>query len=287
MDGLVEYESSGPVINSENFIQYLKGLRFTESGSYMGGRRENFAKAIDVGDVISDAISQMYTTPKFDQETGEMLEQGRLVYVDIETGEIKTTSPTYGSPSEVDLRKMKQEVLNMGGSSILEMHDHPGYGGLFTPPDYFSIIFGNSKRMIRGINGIVILCPGMQIMALATDETPIIDDPYKVNEYITSKMANILEQEEQAVNEGLADLQTEVNIRGQVQLLGQVLSQAGHGDTADKALQVANARVDAATKEAYDKHYRVDNTLLVNLANELRVKLYFSTDTRNFKEFSA
>ena len=133
----------------------------------------------------------------------------------------------------------------------------------------------------------MILCPGMQVMALATDETPIYDDPHKAKEFVTTKMAEILAQEDRAVNEGISDLQKEVDYRGQVELVGQVFSRFGHEDIGEKALQEANARVEAAMKEAHDKHYRVDNTLLVNLANQLRVKLYFSTDTRNFKEFSA
>lgn len=287
MDSQVEFGQPRQVINTENLIRYLQGFRTTESGEYMGGRMEDFARSIDVGTFISHTISEMYAAPRFNEAGNEQLEQGKIVYAEINTNQIKATSSAYGTANEINFLPLKQEVATNRGVGVLEIHDHPGYGGLFTPPDYISMIFGNTRKKLRAINGIMILCPGMQVMALATDETPIFDYPLKANEFVNTRMVDIRGQEEQAIKEDLADLQTEVNNRASIELIGHVLTQAGRGDIVGQALQVANKRVDAAIKESFDKHYRVDNTLLVSLANELRVKLYFSTDMRNFKEFSA
>jgi hypothetical protein len=260
-----------PPIDSKNFIGYLRGMRKTGDGRAMYGEREDFAKVIDVGEVISEAINQLNTTPKFDEDSGRQLEQAVMVFWDVGNNKVGITNSVYGSADEVDPNPLRKEMLERGGFSMLEIHDHPD-GGLLSPDDYFDLLIGNAEKNIRASMGVVILCPNMQVLALATVDTPIYNRQEDAIKFINAKTDEINRQTKRSFIDGL----NEVTAYSR----GNKISQYDQTSKQNMDLQTA-------ILETSGKPEREINAQLLALAYELNLKLYFSTDKRTFKEFSA
>jgi len=303
MDDRAENSPRKVIINSDNFIWYLTGGQVTSSGDLFSGNKEDFAKSIDVGPIISGAISDIYATPKFNESEHTQLEQARIVYFDMDTDQVRVTAPEYGTTDAVNMGSLRREVIADHNFPLLEIHDHTN-GGLFTPPDFISLIIGNSQTGVRFGQGIMILCGDLQVMGLATKETPLFDQSDKAVELVQAQMAEVKSILGQTINQGIANLEHKLSEKlfaeGE-EYLFKKMSETVNGRLNAEAkkklddliisstnkLQETSDRVQVAKADALNKPHQVANSLLVSFANLMGVKLYSSTDRRNFKEFSA
>jgi len=189
MDSNTEMVEMGRAkVDSNNFVRYLQGFSTTESGQALEGRKEDFVSEIDLGEKITGIIDRMAETQKV-----KSVEQGKVVYVTIKTGEIGETNTVTGSELGVDLKPALMEAINNGGIPIMVVHSHPNEY-MFTPKDYLTLVSGNEPKSIRITRAEVILLPdNSQVMAVATSETPIFSSPEEAKKYLANRDAELEE----------------------------------------------------------------------------------------------
>jgi len=187
MDSNTEMVQMGRAkVDSNNFVRYLQGFSTTESGQALEGRKEDFVSEIDLGEKITGIIDRMAETQKVNS-----VEQGKVVYVTIKTGEIGETNTVTGSELGVDLKPALMEAINNGGIPIMVVHSHPNKY-MFTPKDYLTLVSGN--KSIRITRAEVVLLPDdSQVMAVATSETPIFSSPEEAEKYLANRDAELEE----------------------------------------------------------------------------------------------
>jgi len=183
MDSHAEMVEMGRAkVDSKNIGRYLQGFNTTESGQALEGRKGDFAREIDLGEKMTGIIDRMVETPK--EQSGE---QGKVIYSIIKTGEIGETNMVTGSELEVDLKPALMEAINNGGLPLIVTHDHPN-GYMFTPKDYLPLVSGDKSKSIRMTRAAVVLLPDKsQVMAVATNETPIYSSPEEAEKYLAGQ----------------------------------------------------------------------------------------------------
>ncbi len=249
-----EYDKSVTRINSENIFRYLQGFKTTSSGEQMFGRREEFAKVIDLGPVVSDSIKYMYDNPKYmfnQQGLSVPVEQLRVIYFvygHLGSSEIRSTDISYGTEDSVVMKPSLDQAIQNNGIPIIQIHTHPN-DFMFTPDDYLFLIWGTSETSFRMLQSVIVACPGLQVMALATNETPIYES--------VKDASNYLDKIKIAFNDNLRE---------------EVSNSISRG--------IGNS-------EALNGYARRINSMQVELTRELGLKMYTSNNMRIFKEFTA
>jgi hypothetical protein len=93
------------------------------------------------------------------------------VYMDIQDGGLKTSKPKFGEfgSTIVDFT----EIIREGNMPLIAAHTHPR-DALPSPEDYTPLIknvFDNGKSLTKEI---LVICPHIQIAAIASPQTPIL-----------------------------------------------------------------------------------------------------------------
>lgn len=227
----------------------------------------------------------------------------KTVYYDIKTDSVGITDIVRG-----DLSSARSSLIDAFGDDkfpIMEMHTHPNKS-LPSIIDYQFMLLGNPEARIRGVKAIAVLCPQMQILALATDETPMLapdqlhqllserGEPNRQYEGTEGKYLKTLESRWKRVfNFMMASFK-----RNEEQIFEQFkkdidrINQGLEPEENDKESEDKFARVSAKAERIGEKafhkysHY-LDKTfarIRLQFARDMGIKLYTSTDFRNFVE---
>jgi len=195
---------------------------------------------------------------------------------------------------------------------VVEVHTHPD-NALFSPVDYTSMLssLANGQRFYRG--GIV-LCPDVQILALATRQTPLYsyeeavsltkrwtDEIYTtqdrslkklketyhaISQYGTGYMNTLAEEiapqlaELEAMQERFKLSEDEVK-KAVIAIIYQNRPTIDHDDAWHGRI------LSRARRKLNDESSRLNNELLIKLARDLNVRLYISDNLTDFVAFSA
>lgn len=139
------------------------------------------------------------------KDTHQVAKSERAVglYLDTSTMEIKYTKVKIGDHSNVEDPRIGFEARN--NIMFLEIHTHL-LPSLPSPVDYGPLLIDRgSARFCRGI---VVLCPGVQVMAVATNQTPKYSDPIefvaKVKELSQNELLQEISEQFIAILKGLS-----------------------------------------------------------------------------------
>ncbi|KKU62412.1 MAG: hypothetical protein UX87_C0049G0013 [Candidatus Amesbacteria bacterium GW2011_GWA1_47_16] len=320
-------------ISPKNFVYYLAGVSETGEGRLVG-RKEDFDKEFDAGETISQTIKEMYSSKRTGEGMGEdtdnriarlktaleeimpgvgkifetskqgevELEQARVIIINTDTQMLGATEPVYGMGAEVNLMETLDKVPTGNSLPLIIVHTHP-QDQLFSFDDYFPMLIGEPETGRRFFRGIMVLTPEMQVMAVATSDTPIFWNAKEAEQFILAHNTEFEEMKIANVKEKLKQLD-EIGLKKNfLQTLEAV--KAMEFDTDDATKQQLNAMVkkiqnkevetlpelesqsQLISREGANMQGWLTNSSLVRFANMMQVKLYSSTDTRNFREFSA
>lgn len=233
-------------------------------------------------------------------EKNVTVEQARVIYVDIDTGNLGATSSTFGYGYETDVSPAFQEAITNNGLPLIIIHTHPK-DVLFSPEDYSGMMVkvnadNDSARLMNA--AIVLLPDGMQLMALATKDTPMLEQE-EVQGLLVAE-----NEESQSKKTGLLtkslDLLNQISERKRIITgVSQIRELVGskYASVVDESAKQFNIQpgeleqLENMTKKveenALNSRAKTNNTELVAFAKKIGVKLYFSQDMRTFKEFSA
>lgn len=180
-----------------------------------------------------------------------------VVYFDKNRAEYLIGGLSFGGFGEVKGRL--DEFYTEDTFPMMTIHTHP-INSLPSLDDYGPLVNKIAEPNIREINSGLIICPNVQVLYLATPETPFLSD----KEY-ERKLREFGEES----NNGEGSLKSW------------------------KGLSVDEIREDiertkgelAINPDAYN-FWRLNNTLLLQAAREWRIRLYASIDKQNFIVFS-
>jgi hypothetical protein len=315
-------------ISTNNIVDYLIGKKSAPDG-LLRGDLVDFEKLIEMPEEIHQTIKEMYEQKREavsgigvltmqrrtaytsqinallpgiedkilkQNEKSVAVEQARVVFIGGD-GNISSTSSEYGYGEEVDLGVPFQETRQKNGLPIVAIHTHPKDAN-FSFPDYKPLILGNSHENMRLVNSMIVLCPDIQIMAVATKDTPILSNK-GADELIMGKLDENQKKDLTIMGQMIETLQSLSARKQIVDTLGMLKQMAGekYPDVVDKALkehdvqegesEKIQAEMKRVSKDTTDKGPQSLNADLIAFSSEMNVKLYFSQDMRTFKEFSA
>lgn len=319
-------------IGSKNFVGYLLGKKESDEGELMRGDLDDFEKEIEIPEEIHQAIKEMYEEKREGQmmgpvhrarqaETASQLEeyipgitnyldksseqsvtaeQVRVVYTDMDTQKIAVTSSTFGYGYEADVTPAFQEAIEKNGLPLIIVHTHPK-DILFSPEDYSGMMIkvttgNNSARLMNA--AIVLLPDGMQLMAVATKDTPMLEQN-EVQQLLTTENEESQSKKMRLLTKSL-DLLSQISERKRIiigvnqikELVGEkyaavVDEQAKQFKIQPGELEQLEDIAKQVEAEALNSRAKTNNTELVAFAKRMEIKLYFSQDMRIFKEFTA
>jgi hypothetical protein len=138
---------------------------------------------------------------------------------------------------------------------------------MFSADDYLPLLSSPYSGLdVRFHRGMMVLCPNIQVFAFATAETPLFSN----NEALERFLAECQQQL------GMDNLDKAAEMFVLLQRLLQVQAEIGGSQESDESVYKVRSALEHKL-----------NTILVGLSRMLRVKCYFSTDTRHFTEWSA
>ena len=239
-------------------------------------------------------------------------ERSATVFYDETAGELGLTEVRFGEA----FKGTYELVINSDDGPVRHrlfvMHTHP-FDSLPSTIDYQPVLFGDPEIGHRFAPGIIVLCPDMQILALATGETPILspdvvtqyvrsfelndisdkDATYQSYEQVAQAAASIQQVHEDAIRrsaERYALMTNRVNSgRLDAKTAARILKRRLQREQA-RAEREGTALTDKAGKHLANAHTtenRYINSLNIAFARSIGVKLYVSSDMENFDEFSA
>lgn len=234
-------------------------------------------------------------------------ERYRSIYCGKDDDIIRVTPITHGSYAAVVSDTI--EVYSRGDEPLFEIHTHP-INSLFSDSDYQRMIMNVTKAgVFRLVKGAIVVCPDIQVMALAAPETIFltIDDKDRFiarhnldNSPLGQRLVEINRMIMEAINRPFflhmqlySDLLKELYedekyyTRGlyskeEFEVIEQKLSDL-KARTLEEAWEKTNLEVDGYL----DERRRTGNQIELEIAREVNPKLYIATDFRHFTAFSA
>ncbi len=295
---------------------FLRELHTTEQLGYVHPQetRERFA-SFDLQSIKHPGIREIERQRReswqafVDKQEPE--ERFRSIYRHSDDGIIYVTPPVHQAYASGIVDTL--DLYAAGHDPLFEVHTHP-INALFSAADYQRMIMSLSGTgQFRIARGAIVLCPDIQIMALVTPET-IHLNPEQLGKFMDRYDINKSEEGLKIgeITEGLvkiADLpftrRMKMLVETQKRILGEeeyfmrgLYAEAEFKAAIDKAVD-SHSRNLAAFDENYSKNHdnEIDALLLERrklyylvewqIAREVRPKLYFATDFRHFKEFTA
>lgn len=171
-------------ISQEKILKHLQG---TEP---LKGRPEDFPTTLDLG-ILEGEIRGLREQhiegfAHTEDDRKRLLEEGhdpewvnrkvaeaevaRTIYFDRQTGKVEYFDSTDHHESSVSVRS---DGRLLGNAPLLDLHTHPAES-LPSIQDFFPLIEGLPELQRRVHRGIMILNPDTQVLALATDATPLL-----------------------------------------------------------------------------------------------------------------
>ena len=230
-------------------------------------------------------------------------ERGIVVFMDSLTQEISTTDIAHGEYCSVYLDS-PYALISSGKLPLMRQHTHPD-DALFSPTDYFNLIT-NYDGNGRGIKAEMVLCPNLQVLALATDKTILL--PSGEARRLIGDWESIPQGESDAEGKAIASAmeQLEIEVRRNhkedlesIVNLTQTLTRGIPPSRKERrrlerekeeiltAAQSRARRFEQALAELINKETAFGNTKLLEFARMINVALYISTNTVDFYRFSA
>lgn len=335
------------LINSDNFLAYLVGegdFAYAENGRFRFSKKLRLPyltsslielfESTQPGNVFSDQDREAssktdFTETSFETEQAKeayrkltteledfahmqaVVERSRTVYLDYNDNQFRVSPITH---HRFDAGKVDTiDIWNQGNLPLMEIHTHPD-NTLLSPVDYWRIlgrVFSDSPEGL--IRSAILICPDIQILAVATNETQLIE-PSMFDERI-GRALKFIPQENQRLESlrarFLAAHQASMNLlvkryEASHQNIIQIDKMYAKGllteeetnrlleENHQQAIretrygQERSARVmGRANNHLWDYNNYLFNFYLLKFAREMGIKLYASTNFTDFQEFSA
>lgn len=234
-------------------------------------------------------------------------ERAVLTFMDPHTQKIGTTEIRHGEYTSVPgAFNPIDEIIFLGNLPMMIKHTHPD-DVLFSPSDYFPLITKTALYGFgRGIKAHVVLCPNLQVLALATDQTLLLSSDESIrliedwNRIVQCEgdeegktIASAIEQlsidyqrrAEEDLDRAAALTQTLI---GGIPLSRKELKRLGRkAEKKYTASQNKDRRFKHAIEELENSYAAFSNAKLLEFARMINVALYISTNTVDFYKFSA
>lgn len=206
------------------------------------------------------------------------------------------------------------DLLDQDFCPMLLIHTHPSLG-LFSPNDYAYLLAESDMVGKRIVPALLVMSPGFQVLALATPQTPLFTSYDKVNGFIAEKNVSIEEAGGQRKKELKSRRERVVEIfqehlvkaqEGEIRYLERLSKEIESGQISEEELQVMAKEREKIFGSQLNKYYekylrvlqrvsldfwsyveRLINEKLVRCTRDTCVKLYFSTNMKDFLEFAA
>lgn len=261
----------------------------------------DFSK-INSDQATRESMSLLHFENFFSQQS--QVEAGRTVYLDIDTNTINATDIVSGTVTEIELPFFELwEQKKMPG---LLIHTHP-HSQMPSAIDYAPLLKDYLDNHTRIIRGIIVLCPETQILALATDQTPLLPVT-KVDEMVLANqklITNFFDKGSILLSKAVKkDIQKPLtDLSRYLKATTHLLEALGGGTITqeefdfkiseleikhDQALQSKDNQIRERTLRRITPILnRFGNAMLMSFARDAHFKLYSAVDMANFKEFSA
>ncbi len=229
-------------------------------------------------------------------------ERNTIFYYDPDTNTYQICPAVHGDFTSV--QSQLAEVGLSGKTPLIDFHSHP-FDVLPSPIDYASLVL-QSGTSLRFINVTAVLCPSMQILALATPQTPFLsgDEIITLASQLTTDLKSnpettrLQQQEETIITthfRRIGDLlngmsQTLAQTIGGLQEVPSELSlqlQAAYSEQAKPLEQELADNLGPAHLALLNHNEKILNAALIRVARLWHIQLYFSTDRSQFIKFSA
>lgn len=330
-----EHETKSGVVNSANLADYLmQKKQFNECDlsfapvldlSWCTPIMETIYKNIKLKYVLDDeerkkamdGFQILQDTGLIDEESKNILtnrtntqkevERIKSIYYDQIDNSIGSTETEYGGLA--DVASSEEHLQGSGKVVIMTAHTHP-LDRMFSRVDFKPIITPKEDES-RDLNGILVLCPNIQILALASPQTPLLkrEESNRIIEEWEEKIEDdkliLLRKQVSKIalkkDLFLMKVDTEVAKTGE-----SIQKKYDHGDiTGDEGDRLAMEKqqelmrdyttfietwqpeVNAALNEMYDHYLHNLNNMLVEFSRFFNIKLFTSTNRKDFHIFSA
>ena len=311
--GLVPERLLPPHIDLSLYTNVFNNLYANSQGAYVVPeevRQKYFAEIDARGEPTHEVIRMIREQAISDINQQAPGERHVTVYQDEEDDIIKISPITFGKYTNVETDII--DIARQGNNPLFGIHTHPA-NIMFSPQDYLLRLFdsGSGEGLIKGQ---VILCPDIQILAISTEKTPHME--YDDAEELVKRWSDEFKKAPSGRAETLYDRQRKIqqlgeqvflqNFRDSMSSIGDIEKRMNEGEfTEEVALEMAHnerkkhldrlneylkkyRRVHSKTiRNLYDLTNRVSNEILIDFARLINVKLYVSTDRKNFRAFSA
>ncbi len=240
-----------------------------------------------------------------------VVERGRTIYYNPDRQYIGASDITHGQFAKVTSNII--DIIDAGNIPILDAHTHPE-NSFFSIKDFDALLINAYAGNKRLVNGVVVLCPDIQVLALATTQTPVLEP---------EESRGLIKKWDQRWQDEHEDRQTILfnrserveNIAWNTQLTDfikakeyslEIIQKIQRGEISEPEVQ--NLIDDIKTKfelkagqdlakfkrvfgktlaRSLSYFSRTTNGLAVEFARSNNIKLYASTDIQHFKEFTA
>jgi hypothetical protein len=243
-------------------------------------------------------------------------ERSKVIYYDFERRIIWNTETTHGeyATTTVPTYDLFSTLIPGNGEGrklpLLEVHTHPE-NGLFSPKDLLRMVHGSGQ--VRGIRGSVVLCPDIQLLALATAQTPVYPQSH-ISQFLEEWESKIAEQDEhegtkvfeqrritrehydEYMNEIFKEIEgtcwayKELLDKGEITVdqYARFFKREFHKSKNYRERHERVERMEAASKRKRDAFVnRMHDSAHIKMLRELNIKLYSAHDLAYFTEFSA
>ncbi len=317
---LKEAISTSITVNTGNFSSFLIGadmfpyktwdfapqLDLSSLRPAVQALYENSRDVYQLPDEYRASMGQMYkemakvgiTVDSHYLDTKAPGERSSVVYFDLNDSTSKITPPVHG---EFDKGRVATfDVLGAGHLPLLEKHTHP-VDYLPTVEDYTRLLFDIIPGERRLVNGIMVLTPKMQTLALPTADTPRFANLEEVAAFVSDVQGGIekkLHDWNTKHGQRMGDFHIRLNERIAQRVRG-ILEKERSGEFSQEEKEKAVAELHDDVKywsqrvsRSIDVGFRkriehIDNAERVQFARDIEVQLYFSTDMTHFKKFTA
>lgn len=280
--------------NSDNFHEYL--LTSEKPPDLLPGMIDlsfytpRFGEMYDTQNLVAEwedlsiPLEQRLKSRKTFQVAAE---RGCTSYVDPQTMSIQLTPIMHGTEQSVTRESFY--LVNQNKLPLVEIHTHP-QETLFSAQDYATLLIRSGDHHF--MKAAILLCPGSQILALASSETAKFDSEELVQMLYDWDEKNKREGSQFITNAKSEESLNSARLHRAVSRLDKLLHTGKYSP--DRILKKADDLGNKANdftfrqSEASSKKLAIwGNQTLLGFAHTNSIKLYSSTDRRFFREFSA
>lgn len=308
--------SFAPELDLGSVEPYLRELHQTEQLGYVipvdEQQKVQFQDPVSIRNPLFREIEiQRQRMWKNILEDRRPVERYRSIYLDGSDDAVKVSDITHGEYTSTTTDTL--DLFKRGHNPLFEIHSHP-IDSLFSDADYQRMIMdvtvAGGMRILRGA---ILVCPNIQILALATPQTmftspeqvELFRKKYDLEDSETGRRIRKIQMElgemidepfvrlfENAANlSRLSSEEIDYYVKG-------LYSDQEFGVVKERLMREHATFVDTVEQGAISRLKEVGDPLIVErrrlhgleemeIAREVNAKLYIATDFRHFKEFTA